>query len=225
MRASGKHVITASLLALPIALISAQEGAPKRDVPPAMRSVLGVALNRDSALSIVAKLGLAQAWSSGEGHDRFVNWCFRSGDGTIGATLHLMSDDSDMGTESHQVNVIRIFNGSSRAIDGHKCATLRTGAAISGVGPLSLAATRDEVRRLLGQPTRSTADSLVYDLNGEEALDPNSPFFAHWNTPEKRQACFQGRSPFVSVGGMIATVFASDRVREIRIERYNNAIC
>ena len=224
MRVPGRHLIAASLLALPIAAISAQQG-PKRDVPLAMRSVLHIVLNQDSALSIVGKLGPAQQWSSGEGHDRFVNWCFQSGGGTSGTTLHLMSDDSDMGTEGHQVNVIRILSGSSLALDGHKCGTLKGAGAVSGVGPLSLGATREDVRELLGQPTRSTGDSLVYDLNAEEALDPKSPFFAHWNTPERRKECFEGRSPFVYVGGMIATVFAGDRAQEIRIERYNNAIC
>src|SRR6059036_3923042 len=58
MRVPGRHLIAASLIALPIAAISAQQG-PKRDVPLAMRSVLHIVLNQDSALSIVGKLGPA----------------------------------------------------------------------------------------------------------------------------------------------------------------------
>src|SRR5205085_3297841 len=68
-------------------------GEAYRDVPPAMRTVWGVTLNRDNASTLLAQLGPAPSWKSGAGHDGEVNWCFRAGRGPKAATLRIPSHD------------------------------------------------------------------------------------------------------------------------------------
>ena len=190
-----------------------------------MRTVWGITLNRDNASTVVAKLGPASSWTSGAGHDRHVNWCFRAGRGATATTLHILSDDSDMGTESHEVNVLHLLRGEFTTLEGHACARTLASPVLDAVGSVALGATREDVERRLWTPSRRSVDSLVYEIWAEESIDPADPSFAHWNTPALREKCFGGKPPFAYVGGHIVLKFVDARVSEIRVERYNNAVC
>jgi hypothetical protein len=200
-------------------------GEAYRDVPPAMRTVWGVTLNRDNASTLQAKLGPASSWKSGDGHDREVNWCFRAGSGATAATLHIASDDGEMGTETHEINVLHLLRGTFTTLEGHPCTRTLAAPVLGAVGPVTLGSTREDIERRLGSSDRHSADSLVYEIHAEEPVDPADPAFARWNTPVLRKKCFGGNAPFTYVGGQIVVKFANARVSEIRVERYNNAIC
>jgi len=193
------------------------------DLPRAFRSLAGVALNRDSARSIRLKLGAAPASHVGSGHDSYVTWCYRAQPGDSLITLELMSDNSDMGTRGHALNVIR--RRSRPPGRAPTCSDLPAGRPLSTPGGLRLGLSRTDVERLLGVPTRRAGDSLHYEFISKEFMDRSSAAYKHWNTPTYRKECFAGGEPYSDVGADVTVVFRDDRAIEIRLERYDQATC
>lgn len=201
------------------------QSANERDLPETFRTVARVRLNADSAVSLAQKLGAATQWMSGSGHDRYRNWCYRIGVAPSGTTLRVQSDAGEMGSDNGEINVFDLRIGASNSVDGHTCHASTSLASLSGLGPLRLAASRASVIGVLGQGTRATRDSLVYEFSTTEPMNPAGPYYARWNTPEQRKSCFGGKAPFVNVFGQITILFRADSAQVIRVERYDNATC
>ena len=211
-----------ALLALAAAGSAAQSG--DRDLPPGMRSIAGVTLNRDSAASIRQKLGATRERKVGAGHDGFVSWCYVARPDSSPILLELMSDVSDMGTRGRELNVIRLRAASSaKARQG--CTPLGSSVTLATPSGLRLGLTASQARALLGRPSRTTADSLVYDFDAKEYMRPDSPYYAGWNSAERRESCFGGGPPYANVGGTVILVLVAQQVAEIRLERYDQSVC
>jgi hypothetical protein len=194
-----------------------------RDLPRLFRSIAGVTLNRDSAASLRTKFGATREREVGEGHDRYAAWCYVPAHDSA-VVLELMSDISDMGTPGRALNVIRL-RANAPSGDREGCASLRATTANLSPGGLRLGLTRARIENLLGQPTRVTADSLIYDFAAKEYMRPGSPEYRRWNTQEHRKSCFEGGPPYASVGGTAIVVLQDGRAVEIRLERYGQATC
>ncbi len=197
---------------------------PRHDLPIVFRSLAGVALDRDSASSILAKLGPTRERRIGTGHDVYESWCYVIPRESPTALLELMSDASDMGTPGRELNVIRVRE-SAPVADREACAPLRTSPPVSTPGGLRLGLGTSAIRGLLGQPTRSTPDSLIYDFDAKEYLRPGTPAYEIWNTPEYRESCFNAGPPYANVAASVIVVLRDRRAAEIRIERYDQAVC
>ena len=194
------------------------------DVPPGVRSLAGVTLNRDSAATIRAKLGPTRERTVGTGHDVMLDWCYRPRGTAAGALLELMSDASDMGTPGRALNVIRL-RGSAPAAERAGCAPLPSSKPLSVPAGLRLGSTTKQVETLLGRPTRRTADSLVYVYDAKEYMRPGTPEYETWNTPEYRESCFGAGPPYANVAGWVIVLVRDDRITELRIERYDQSAC
>ena len=90
---------------------------------------------------------------------------------------------------------------------------------------LRLGANREAVERLLGRPTRLSADSLIYEFTAREYMRPDSREYAVWNTPEYRESCFDAGQPYVNVSATVIVRFGDGRATEIRLERYDQSVC
>ena len=195
-----------------------------RDLPHQFRSLAGVTLNRDNAATIRAKLGPTSERRVGADHDAFASWCYTLGEDSSPTLLEVMSDISDMGTPGRAVNVIHVRAHASRQ-DREQCARLPRSTTLSTPGGLRLGLTRSSVQRLLGRPTRTTTDSLIYKLDGKEYMRRGSPEYRTWNTPEHRRSCFEGGEPYANVGGTAVVILLKGRAAEIRLERYDQSTC
>lgn len=214
--------IVIALSTLWIAELGAQSGG--RDLPPAFRSVAGVTLNRDSAATIRAKLGATRERRVGTEHDTFASWCYVPTEASSRALLELMSDASDLGTPGHALNVIRLREAAP-SDDRRACAPLRASTGLSTPGGLRLGLSAAEIEHLLGLPRRRSADSLAYYFDAKEYLRSENPEYEKWNTPERRETCFDAGLPYANVAATVVVLLRDGRAVEIRIERYDQAIC
>ena len=228
-RATRHQVWSGNALALLIALsvlCTANLGSQSagRDLPLGFRSVAGVMLNRDSAATIRAALGMTRMRRTGSGHDAYLTWCFVPADRSSHALLELMSDVGDMGTPGHALTVIRV-RADAPAADRTGCAPLPDGAGLSTPAGLRLGLGSPKIQDLLGPPTRRTADSLTYDFDAREYLAPGSPAYEIWNTLQSRESCFDAGPPFANVEASVIVVLSGGRAEEIRIERNDQSVC
>lgn len=198
--------------------------ARSQELPPGVRSIAGVTLNRDSAASIHAKLGATRERQVGTGHDVYTSWCYVADEGSRRTLLELMSDASDMGTPARELNVIRL-RAKAPARERQGCAPLPGSAALSTPAGLHLGLARAMIIELLGRPTRTTRDSLLWIFDAREYLRPGTPEFQTWNTPENRESCFDAGPPYVNIGAKVGILMRDGRAREIRLERYDQSIC
>jgi hypothetical protein len=211
------------LSTLRVATLQAQSRG--EDLPHGVWTIAGVTLNRDSAASIRAKLGETRERRIGTGHDSYVSLCYVRRDRSSRTLLELMSDASDMGTSTHELNVIRLRADAPRR-ERQGCAPLPvSAAALSTPAGLHLGLARARILDLLGKPARSTPDSLVWIFDAKEYLRPGTPEFQTWNTPENREACFDAGPPYVNVWAEVVIIMRDRRASEIRLERYDQAIC
>ena len=215
-------VFALALMALCTAQLEAQSGG--KDLPPGFRSVAGVTLNRDSAVTIRAKLGATRERRIDAGHGFYYSWCYVPAGGPSRALLELMSDAGDMGTPGHALNVIRLRTDAP-AGDRSACAPLADSVGLSTPAGLRLGLASAQIRELLGRPTRRGADSLVYDFDAKEFLSPGSPAYEIWNTLESRESCFDAGPPFANVEATAIVVLRDDRAVEIRLERNDQSVC
>lgn len=215
-------VFATALAALWTADVRAQSGGG--DLPDGFRTLAGVTLDRDSAATIRAKLGDTRERRVGSGHDAFVSWCYVQTARPPGALLELMSDASDMGTPGHELNVIQLRADASAA-DREGCAPLREPVQLSTPAGLRLGLNIAAVEKLLGPPTRRNADSLTYYFDAKEYLTPNTPEYEVWNTLEERESCFDAGPPYANVEAAVTVVFRHGEATEIRVERFDKAVC
>lgn len=195
-----------------------------RDLPPGFRTLAGVTLNRDSATTIRAALGRTRERRIGAGHDVYDAWCYTAARSSPGALLEFMSDASDMGTPGRALNVIRL-RAAAPAEDREGCAPLPALARLSTPAGLRLGLDAARVRALLGRPTRTAADSLIYDFDAKAYLRPGTPDYDRWNTQEYRESCFDAGPPYANVAASVIVVLRDGRVAELRVERYDQAVC
>lgn len=213
---------TARSLCVTLGLLAAQSAG--HDLPLPFRSVAGVTVDRDSAISIRATLGPARERRVGSGDEVFTRWCYLAADDSSGPLLELMSDASDMGTPGKELNVIRLrTHASSRDREG--CAPLGRSVTLATPGGLRLGLARRAIEKLLGTPNRRHADSLRYYFQAREYLRPGTAVYDEWNTPERRESCFDAGLPYVDAGGTVTVLLHDGKAVEIRIERYDQAIC
>jgi len=215
-------LLAIALTALCIADLRAQSGG--RDLPRGFRSLAGVTLNEDSAATIRAKLGHTRERQTGTGHDVYTSWCYVPADASRDALLELMSDASDMGTPGHALNVIRLRANAAPA-DREGCATLHASAALSTPAGLRLGLTPAKIEALLGRASRRGADSLIYYFDAKEYMRPGSPEFEAWDTPEKRESCFDAGLPFANAEATVIVVLRDGHATELRMERYDQQVC
>src|SRR6185437_6404013 len=154
-RVTRSGVFALALMALCTAQLEAQSGG--KDLPPGFRSVAGVILNRDSAVTIRAKLGATRERRIDAGHGFYYSWCYVPAGGPSRALLELMSDAGDMGTPGHALNVIRL-RADVPAGDRSACAPLADSVGLSTPAGLRLGLASAQIRELLGRPTRRGAD-------------------------------------------------------------------
>ena len=221
-----KRTVTLALAVLSVAIApavtTAQSPAPLHgDLPTAMRGVLGIEVSRDSLASVVARLGPATAWRTGDGAEATVSWCYRMGS-TADSPLLLISSNSEMGGAGHIVEDILLSRPRSDTL-GARCGMLPRGRSPETTGGLRLGLAPDAVVRLLGAPLLQSGDSIVYRWETELPLDPHSSAYAHWNT--RRQECFGGRAPFITPTSSVVVHFDSLGASQILLERYAEAIC
>jgi hypothetical protein len=195
-----------------------------RDLPRDFRSLAGVTLNRDSAATIRATLGTTRERRLGTGHAVYTSWCYRLADGASRALLEVMSDASDLGTPGHALNVIRLRTDAPSE-DREGCARLPASASLSTPGGLRLGLGVVRINALLGRPTRSGPDSLIYYFGAKEYLRSDSPAYEAWDTPEYRESCFDAGLPYASVEAIVVVVLRDGQAAEIRLERYDQSIC
>lgn len=215
-------VFALALMALCVAGLDAQSGG--KDLPPGFRSIAGVTLNRDSAVTIRAKLGATRERRIDAGHGFYYSWCYVPVGGSSRVLLELMSDAGDMGTPGRALNVIRL-RADAPTDDRSKCAPLADSAGLSTPAGLHLGLASARIRELLGRPTRIAADSLIYDFDAKEFLSPGSSAYEIWNTLESRESCFDAGPPFANVEATAIVVLRDDRAVEIRLERNDQSVC
>ena len=223
----GARIKKSSLLAivlttLCVADLQAQSGG--RDLPPGFRSLGGVTLNRDSAATVRATMGTTRERRIGAGQAAYTDWCYRVPDGAPHALLEVMSDASDLGTPGHAVNVIRL-RADAPSEDREGCAPLRAPAQLATPGGLRLGSDAARIEALLGRPTRSAPDSLIYYFGAKEYLRSGTPAYEAWDTPEYRESCFDAGLPYANVKAAVIVVLRHGQAAEIRIERYDQSIC
>lgn len=217
----------ASLLALALCAVSVGDlraQSDGRDLPRGIRSLAGLTVNVDSATTIAATLGRARERRIGTGDDARVVWCYVSSNRSAAAELELMSDASPMGTPGRELNVIRLRAHASAA-DRQGCARLPASATLSTPAGLRLGLGAAAIQELIGPPTRSTADSMVYDFAAKRYMDPGTPEYEKWNTLEYRESCFDAGPPYANVWGRVIVVLEHGRAVEIRTERYDQSVC
>lgn len=220
---------TLFLVAALCALSFAEAGSQSRgqDLPRGFRSLAGVTLNQDSAVTIRAKLGDTRERRIGAGHDVYTSWCYVEAHESSGALLELMSDASDMGTPGEALNVIRL-RADAPLEDRTDCARLPQPAALSSLSTpagLRLGLRGSEVRDLLGRPSRVRGDSLIYYFDAKEYLRPDSPRYEAWDTSEYRESCFDAGPPYANVEASVIGVLRDGRAVEVRIERNDQSVC
>ena len=203
---------------------AAQVKPRAEDLPRGFRALGGVELNRDSALSVFAKLGSAGERRVGSGHDVYRSWCYLIDDAGVPIVLELLSDASEMGTAGHAVNVIYLRSGASRS-ERKQCSSLVSHAPLTTAGGLRLGLTRKQVQAQLGVPTRRFRDSLVFEFESKEYMKKSSPEYAVWNAPQRRKSCFNGGEPFSTVSATVMVLFRGEHSVKIRLERYDQSTC
>lgn len=215
------------VVAMALSLLSAgslQAQTLGQDLPDGFRSLMGVTLDQDSAASIIARFGPAPQRRTEAGHDAFDTWCFAVGASPSRTLVELMSDASDMGTPGRELTVISV-RADAPAADLYGCAPLRIVTPLATPSGLRLGLTRAQVQRLLGRPTRVHVDSLVYDFHAKQPMLPGTSEYATWNTPEYRESCFDAGPPYANVTARVVVVLQDARAAELRIERFDQAVC
>jgi hypothetical protein len=215
-------LLVAGLSMMWIADVRGQSGG--HDLPRAFRSLAGVTLNRDSAATIRAKLGNTRERRVGTARAAYVSWCYVMDKRSSHAVLELMSDASDMGTPGRALNVIRL-RGDAPSEDRDGCAPLHASADLSTSAGLHLGLGVPAIEMLLGRPTRTTADSLIYDFDAKEYLPSDSPLYQAWDTSEYRESCFDAGPPYANVRAKVIVLLHDGRATELRIERYDQSVC
>ncbi len=197
-----------------------------RDLPEGFRSLGGVTLNRDSAVSIRARLGPSRERRLGResGYDQYVSWCYVRTGGSPGPLLELMSDASVMGTPGQELNVIRLRQ-DVLPDERRGCAPLRPSTRLSTPAGLRLGLDRADIETRLGPPTRARADSLIWTFDAKEFLRPGTPAYQTWNTPESRESCFDAGAPYANVESRVVILLHDGRAVEIRLERFDQSVC
>lgn len=222
MRPTTTWILALALGASSTADLSAQSGG--RDLPLGFRSIASVTLNRDSALTITAKLGTTRERRIDFGRHVYTVWCYLPPDSSHRAVLELMSDGSDMGTPGQSLNVIRL-RAAAPEEDREGCAPLRGSPALSTPAGLRLGLSAAQIEQLLGPPTRSRADSLIYYFDAKRFLRPDTPEYETWDTLEYRESCFDAGPPFAHVEAAVIALLRDGRAVEIRVERHDQSIC
>jgi hypothetical protein len=216
-RSIAKGCVIVAIGAVGASVLAAQSNG--RDLPLGVRSIAGVTLNEDSAVSIRAKLGPTPERRIGSGHDAYLSWCYVSPN----ALLELMSDDSDMRTPGRALNVIRL-RADAPSSEREGCASLG-GRGLSTSSGLRLGLDSVQIERLLGTPTRRVADSLIYFFDAKQYLRHGTPEYNRWDTPEYWETCFNAGPPFANVSAMLLVVMREGRAIEIRIGRNDQSVC
>ena len=229
VNANGSRVnLTSKLFApsLALTLCAAPLHAQSRgdDLPIGARTVAGVTLNRDSAASIIAKFGHTRERTMDTGHDVYTSLCYVATADPSTALLELMSDASDRETPGKPLNGFRIRADLPLA-DLQGCAALPVPVALATPNGLRLGLSRPEMTTLLGPPTRTSGDSLIWTYDAKRYMRPGTPEYETWSTPENRESCFDAGPPYANVESVVLVVLRDGRAIELRIERYDQSVC
>jgi hypothetical protein len=215
-------LVTIGFAALP-ANAQSQSPAPRPgDLPVALRRVLGVELNRDSLASVQQRLGPAHEWTTGDGGNAQVWWCFRTGVDSDAAVL-LISSSDEMGGPGHEVDEIRLTRSARADPLGARCAPAVSTRGVRPSSGLRLGLDRRAIVQLLGAPLVQAGDSVAYAWETTEPLPPTSPIYARWNA--RRKECFGGKPPFVGISSGAVVRFDRLGASDIFLYRYDESIC
>jgi hypothetical protein len=212
--AIGGHIV--------VAVAGAQVRPVHGDMPPNMRSVLGVRLNDDSLASTKARLGKVGEWHTGDAGESTWWWCYRVGTGSRGSAV-VFSSDAEMGGDGRELDRIRVTFAERIGVDLGRCAGVTDTAAVRTPGGLQLGLSAAAVQGLLGAPLLARGDSLVYAWETEQPILPSHPAYAAWNA--RRTECFGGRAPYTSVSAEIVVRLDQRGVYEFVLSRGDNATC
>lgn len=211
--------VTVSLVR--VGLLAAQSGG--RDLPVGLRSIAGLTLNQDSAVTIRAKLGDTRERRLGAGHDAYTSRCYVAGE-PAHILLELLSSAGETRTAGEEMSAFRL-RADAPGADREGCANLPAAADLSTPAGLRLGLPSSKIVELLGTPTRQGADSLLYYFEAKVFLRPGTPAYDAWNTPEYWETCFNAGPPFAHVGSSVLVVMRGGRAAEIRVERNDQSVC
>lgn len=207
------------------AATSLQAQSMGHDLPSGFRSVAGVKLDSDSAASILARLGATVERDFGAGNGTSSILCYVATQGHAAVLLELMMGRGEPGDSRGQtLDVIR-WRTDAPAAARRGCAALKESSRLATPAGLRLGMDDAAIRYLLGAPTRTNADSVIYEFQAKEYMRPGTPEYETWNTPEYRESCFNAGPPFANAYGRIIILFRDRRASEIRIERHDQSVC
>jgi hypothetical protein len=192
------------------------------DIPLSMRGFLGIELNRDSLASVVARLGPAKEWRTGDASGAEVWRCYRTGNDSEHAVL-LISSGGEMGGSGSQVDEIRLSRSPRADSLIGRCGKAASSPGLATPGGLGLGISRATVVHLLGIPLVQGADSITYEWAGQEVLPTTDPNYSYWNA--RRKECFGGKAPYIDVASGVVVRFDQRGVVEIHLSRYDESMC
>ncbi len=189
------------------------------DVGIASRTVLGITLGRSTLNEVQEKLGPAKLWSSGDAATAEQKVCYVTK--SRRPVVVVFASNSEMaGPPENQVTDIRILRSEAYA-ERSKCVAI-SAENIRTPNGLELGINGETVRKILGIPSRGTPAKPIYFWSVDRPLPKSDKNYHYWIS--RREECFDGKEPFVTVSSEIHVVFDRDVVVGLSFERMES-IC
>ena len=181
------------------------------------RTIFGITLGKANLTSVQAKLGRAKVWGDGDASSAESKVCyFTRGADSLVITFAANAEMSPNG-EITDVRVVRRAGYKNQSY----CQPLNTnGDQVRTGSGLKLGVTPNEVRLMMGKPSRSNRVEWDYAWSIDRSIPQSDKSYQYWLA--RRQECFEGKEPYYTTLGGILIRFNGGVVDALSLTRYES---
>ena len=207
-----------ALFAVPWSLCSP---AAEKDLSIEHRTILGITLGQANLAGVQKQLGEARLWGDGDAATLEEKICYvTQGPDSLIVVFALNAEMA--GTPGNKLTDIRILKDRAYP-DRANCRSLSIAKDLVGTtSGLKMGIRRENVRRILGPPTRVDNSKWNYSWSIERSLPAADENYQYWLA--RKEECFDSKNPFFTVGSEITIQFDGDEVVALTFTR-GDSIC
>jgi hypothetical protein len=197
---------------------SAQRGRAGT-LPPTVNGFFGLSLGPSTLRDARTVLGSARIRHLGDAGDARHEVCYTFNAASPPTVMRIAANEEMAGPARDQITHISL---QLLTANNHSAGCLRVFQAdVKTPGGLALGDSEPAVQALLGQPTRDSAGTAVYEYASQSPMSPGSRSYAFWNA--RRSTCFEGKTPYFDISSAVQVTYRGGRVVALALSRIESA--
>ena len=143
-------------------------------------TILGVRIGSSTFKDVIARLGEAKSWHTGDAALSESKICYRASS-SIGETVIVFASNSEMAVPKFKVTAVRIYSPAVPFNDRRRCGVLNVAPSdLRTENGLALGVSPERVHEILWPKRSSKRDSLHYDSCRKRYMEKTDPYFSRW---------------------------------------------